>query len=63
MQTLKNEKIVLTYVFEGEDCYIVTRNTLEKYVLYKTINNDYHKLKTSESPIDFDEIVKKDRSR
>ena len=63
MKAPKNEKIVLTYVFEGVDCYIVTRNTLEKYVLYKIIGDGYQKLKTSESPIDFDEIVEKDRSK
>lgn len=63
MKIPKQEKIVLTYVFEGIDCYIVTRNALEKYTLYKILNDDYQKLKTAEAPIEFDEIVKKDRSK
>lgn len=63
MKTPKNEKMLLTYVFEGVDCYTVTRNILGKYTLYKTINNDWQKLKTAESAVDFDDIVKKDRSK
>ena len=62
MKIPKQEKIVLTYVFEGVKCYTVTRNALGKYVLYKNNNDDYQKLKSAESPIDFDEIVEKDRS-
>lgn len=61
MKLPKQEKIVMTYVFEGIDCYIVTRNLLCKYILYKIVNNNYQKLKTSDNPLDFDEIVKKDR--
>ena len=63
MKIPKQEKVVLTYVFEGIDCYIVTRNTLGKYVLYKIVDDDYQKLKTAETPIEFDNIVKKDRSK
>ena len=63
MKIPKNEKILLTYVFEGVDCYTVTRNILEKYTLYKLTNNDWQKLKTSESAVDFDELIKKDRSK
>lgn len=63
MKIPKQEKVVLTYVFEGVDCYVVTRNTLGKYVLYKIIEDDYQKLKTSETPIEFDKIVKKDRGK
>ena len=62
MKIPKQEKIVMTYVFEGIKYYTVTRNTLGKYVLYKIDDSDYQKLKTSESPIVFDEIVEKDRS-
>ena len=62
MKIPKQEKIVLTYIFEGVKCYTVTRNALGKYVLYKNNNDDYQKLKSAESPIDFDEIVEKDRS-
>ena len=63
MKIPKQEKVVLTYVFEGIDCYIVTRNTLGKYVLYKIVDDDYQKLKTAETPIECDNIVKKDRSK
>lgn len=62
MKIPNQEKIVMTYVFEGVKCYTVTRNALGKYVLYKNNNDDYQKLKSAESPIDFDEIVEKDRS-
>jgi len=63
MNISKQEKIVLTYVFEGVDCYIVTQNNLQKYILYKIIDGGYQKLKTSNTPLDFDEIVKKDRRK
>ena len=62
MKISKQEKIVLSYIFEGIKCYIVTRNILGKYTLYKIINDDYQKLKTADTPIEFDEIVEKDRS-
>lgn len=63
MKIPQTEKIVLTYVFEGVDCYVVTQNILKKYTLYKIIDDDYQKLKTLESPLGFDEIVEKDRSK
>ena len=63
MKISKQEKIVLSYIFEGIKCYIVTRNILGKYTLYKIINDDYQKLKTADTPIEFDEIVEKDRSK
>ena len=61
MKIPKNETILLTYVFEGVDCYTVTRNILGKYTLYKIIDSDYQKMKTVESAEDFDRVVKKDR--
>jgi hypothetical protein len=63
MKIPNNEKIMLTYVFEGVDCYAVTQNALGKYVLYKITNNDWQKLKTSDSAANFDEIVNRDRSK
>lgn len=63
MKIPKNENIMVTYVFEGISCYTITRNILGKYILYKITDGDYQKLKTAESPLDFDEIVKKDRSK
>ena len=63
MKIPKNENIMVTYVFEGINCYTITRNIRGKYVLYKITDGDYQKLKTAESPLDFDEIVKKDRSK
>jgi hypothetical protein len=61
MKMPKNEKIIHTYIFEGIDCYVVTRNIFEKYTLYKIIDGDYQKLKTAETPLEFDKIIKKDR--
>lgn len=61
MNVPKNERVMLTYVFDGVDCYKVTRNIIGKYTLYKIIDNTLHKLKTSESASDFDAIVIKDR--
>jgi hypothetical protein len=61
MKIPSSEQIVLTYVFEGVECYTVTRNIAGKYILYKITNNDCQKMKTAESPLEFDKIVKKDR--
>ena len=63
MKISKQEKIVSTYAVEGVNDYIVTQNHLRKYVLYKIIDDGYQKLKTSDTPLDFDEIVKKDRRK
>lgn len=62
MKIPQSEKTLLTYVFDGIDCYKTTRNPVGKYTLYKIINNDYQKLKTADSACNFDEIVDKDRS-
>lgn len=61
MKIPKNERIMLTYVFEGVDGYTVTQNTLGKYTLYKVMDGDYQKIKTAESPEGFDRVVYKDR--
>ena len=63
MKIPKQENIVLTYVFDGVKCYIVTRTPLGKYVLYKILDCDYQKMKTSENPLEFDKIVEKDRRK
>ena len=63
MKSPKQEKIVMTYVFEGVDCYSITRNTLGKYTIYKITNDNWQKLRTDDSAIKFDEIVEKDRSK
>lgn len=63
MKTPKNEAVLLTYVFEDVICYIVTRNILGKYTLYKTKDDVWQKLKTSDSASDFDELVNKDRRK
>jgi hypothetical protein len=63
MKTFKNEKMVLTYVFDGIACYTITRNILGKYTLYKIIDDDYQKMKIAESPIEFDKLVEKDRGK
>ena len=63
MKISKHEKILMTYVFDDIKCYAVTRDVLGRYTLYKIVENDYQKLKTAETPMEFDEIVKKDRSK
>ena len=63
MNISKNETIMQRFVFDEVDCYVVTRNLIGKYTLYKIINDDYQKMKVSETPLEFDELVKKDRSR
>ena len=58
------EKIVVNYVFEGVKEYIATQNTFGgKFTLYKIIDGDYQRLKVADSPVSFDEIVEKDRSK
>ena len=63
MKIPNNERLMVTYVFDGTDCYKVTQNVLGKYILYKIINGDYQKMKTADSPLEFDKVVKKDRSK
>lgn len=63
MKTLKNETTLLTYIFEDTACYTVTRNLLGKYTLYKIKDDAWQKIKSSESAADFDEVVRKDRSK
>jgi hypothetical protein len=63
MKIPKHEKILMTYVFEDVKCYAVTRDAFGRYTLYKIVEDDYQKLKTAETPMGFDEIVKKDRSK
>ena len=63
MKIPKNEQAMVAYVFEGVKCYTVTRNAVGKYTLYKITNGDYQKMKTAESPLEFDRVVEKDRSK
>ena len=59
-----NEQIVASYVFEGVKCYAVTHNALKgKFTLYKIVNNDYQKLSTADSPLEFAQLVAKDREK
>lgn len=59
-----NEKIVVTYLNEGVKEYIITHHTLRgKYTLYKIIDDTLQKMKTADTPIEFDELVEKDRSK
>lgn len=63
MKIPSNEKIAVNYVCGGIKDYIATYHPLKgKYTLYKITDGDYQKLKTAETPIEFDEIVEKDRS-
>ena len=62
MKIPSNEKVVVSYVFEGIKCYAITQNALKgKFTLYKIINNDYQKMITADSPLIFNEAVKNDR--
>ena len=58
MKIPKQEMIVERYIYDGVESYIVTRNLLNKYTLYKIEENDYEKLKVAETP-----VIKKDRSK
>ena len=62
MQIPKQEQIMITYVFDGAACYVATKNTIGKYVLYKIIDNDYRKMQMAISPLDFDKLIERDRS-
>ena len=63
MRIPKQEKIMVSYIYDGIKRYIVTQHSVtRKFSLYKLLtDNDYEKLKTAESPIKFEEIIKKDR--
>ena len=62
MRIPTNEKIAVTYISEGIKEYVVTHNALRgKFMLYKIIDGDYQKLKISDTPVEFDEIIEKDR--
>jgi hypothetical protein len=64
MKIPKTETSMVSYIFEGVKSYIITRNTLGKYTLYKVLDNDdYQKLKTAETPVKFEEIIEKDRGK
>jgi hypothetical protein len=62
MKIPKNETVLQTYVFDGIECYAITRNMVGRYTLYKATNGDYQKMKMSESPLEFDKVIEKDRS-
>lgn len=64
MKISSNEKIVVTYARGDVKDYIATYHPLKgKYTLYKIIEDDYQKVKTSDTPIEFDDIIEKDRSK
>ena len=61
MRIPKQEQLMTTYTFGGVAHYVATRNSVGKYVLYKIVDNDYQKMQTSASPLDFDKVIEKDR--
>ena len=61
MKISQQETIMRTYIYDGVERYIETRNLLGKYILYKIIDNDYQKLKVADTPIEFKKIIEKDR--
>ena len=63
MKIPNTEKIVVSYVCGDVKDYIATYHPLKgKYTLYKIIDGDYQKIKISDTPIEFDDIIEKDRS-
>ena len=61
MKIPANERIVVTYLCEGIEKYIGTHNAIkDKYSLYKITNGDYQRVKTADTPIEFDKIIEKD---
>lgn len=64
MKIPSNENIVVNYINGDVKDYIATYHHLkDKYTLYKIIDDDYQKIKISDTPIGFDDIIKKDRSK
>ena len=63
MKIPKNEKCMVSYIYDDEIRYRITQNTINgKFTLYKTIkNDDYEKMSTADSPLKLDEVIKKDR--
>lgn len=58
-----NEKVVVTYLEEGVKDYLVTYHPLRgKYTLHKIIGDKLQKMKTANTPVEFDELVEEDRS-
>lgn len=64
MKIPSNETKMTSYIFDGVECYKITRNAADKYILYKIIgSNDYQKMKTASSPIDLEAVIEKDRRK
>ena len=63
MKIPKQEIIMETFMRDEIKEYIITRNILGKYTLYKVNENDYEKIKTADTPIGLKEIAKKDWSK
>ena len=63
MKIPKNEEIVTEYAANGIIDYVATQHQLtDKFTLYKIIGSDYERIKVTETPISFDDIIKKNRS-
>ena len=64
MKIPNSEKIVVSYFCEDVKDYIATYHPLKcKYTLYKITDGDYQRIKISDTPIEFDDIIKKDRGK
>jgi hypothetical protein len=60
----KSETGMTIYIFDEVECYKITRNTSDKYILYKIIDdNNYQKMKTANSPIELEAVIEKDRRK
>ena len=64
MKIPSNEKLSVNYCDGDVKDYISTYHPLKcKYTLYKIIDGDYQRIKIADTPIEFDDIIKKDRSK
>ena len=63
MKIPKNEKGMVSYIYDGQKCYYITQNTINgKFTLYKVIgDSDYEKMATADSPLKLEEVMRKDR--
>lgn len=63
MKIPKNEKGMVSHIFDDVKCYMTTRNIVSgKFSLYKIIDdNNYEKMITADTPLKFDEVIAKDR--
>lgn len=64
MKIPTKEKLMVSYMFDGVKRYITTKHLVtNKFALYKITDNGYKKLKTANTPLEFNQIVEEDRRK